>query len=66
MIGPCTARAWHVIGPSALGMPRWDSQRARSAGQAFKPKTSIASFQLVNVRPGVFDMISRFTLVLTL
>jgi len=34
VIGPRAARAWHVIGPSALGMPRcalgmplWDSQR---------------------------------------
>ena len=28
VIGPCAARGWHVIGPSSLGMPRWDSQRA--------------------------------------
>jgi len=27
VIGPRAAWAWHVIGPSALGMPLWDSQR---------------------------------------
>jgi len=48
VIGPRTARAWHVIGlhgqhagDATMGFP------VHSAGQAFKPKTSVASFRLV-------------------